>query len=55
MKKHYEPIEDLNEPCYICGENIKKDYYCIGENKEGKLLYRHRKCKPTGKIILKKE
>lgn len=49
-KKYIEIIEDLNEPCYICTENITNNYYYIGKNKEGKKLYRHKKCKPKGKL-----
>ncbi len=52
-KKYIEEVEDLNEPCYLCEENITNDYCCIGKDKDGKLLHRHRKCKPTGKLKYK--
>lgn len=57
-KKYIETIIELNEPCYLCTEIIKllnEKVYCIGKNKEGKQLYRHRKCLPIGKITIKKK
>lgn len=42
--------------CYICQKEIyeKEEYYDIGKNKEGEELYRHKKCRPRGKLRMKK-
>ena len=42
--------------CYICHKKIKEHEpsYCIGKNEKGKKLHRHRKCKPKGKVKIRK-
>jgi len=36
--------------CYVCKKKIKETqlYYDIGKDKDGKELFRHKRCKPKG-------
>jgi len=42
--------------CYVCHKEIKQSQpsYCIGKDFSDKKLHRHKKCKPEGKIKIRK-
>jgi len=42
--------------CHVCYKEIKQSQssYCIGKDFSDKKLYRHQKCKPKGKVKIRK-
>ena len=54
IKDYLTAYKKEKKVCYICHKIIKTiEYYAIGKDKNGVELYRHKKCKPNKRIMIK--